>query len=137
MIEYKGYVGVFEFDPAIDAFHGEVANTVDTITFEGRSVDELREAFEISVNDYLDLCDQEGRRPDRPYSGTFTLRLEPRLHRATAVAAAGRGMSLNRFVTEVLRERLGHEKLALSPTAVLGQVRERGSPGTAGRADSP
>ena len=88
MMEYEGYVAVFEFDPTIDAFHGEVANTVDTITFEGRSVDELRTAFGESVDDYLELCEREGRRPDHPYSGTFSLRLGPRLHRAAAVAAA-------------------------------------------------
>jgi predicted HicB family RNase H-like nuclease len=61
MMEYKGYVAVFEFDPTVDAFHGEVANTVDTITFEGRSVDELRAAFHESVDDYLKLCEREGR----------------------------------------------------------------------------
>jgi predicted HicB family RNase H-like nuclease len=106
-MEYRGYVAVFEFDPTIDAFHGEVANTVDTITFEGRSVDELRIAFHESVDDYLELCAREGRRPDHPYSGTTSLRLGPQLHRAAAVAAAGRGMSLNTFVTDALRERLG------------------------------
>jgi predicted HicB family RNase H-like nuclease len=68
MMEYKGYVAVFEFDPTVDAFHGEVANTVDTITFEGRSVDELRAAFHESVDDYLELCEREGRRPDHPYA---------------------------------------------------------------------
>jgi predicted HicB family RNase H-like nuclease len=108
MIEYKGYVGIFEFEPTIDVFHGEVANTVDTVTFEGRSVDELRQAFEKSVDDYLEFCEKEGRRPDHPYSGTFSLRLGPRLHRAAAVAAAGCSMSLNRFVTEVLKKRLAY-----------------------------
>ena len=106
MMEYEGYVAVFEFDPTIDAFHGEVANTVDTITFEGRSVDELRTAFGESVDDYLELCEREGRRPDHPYSGTFSLRLGPRLHRAAAVAAAARGVSLNGFAADSVRERL-------------------------------
>jgi len=106
MMEYKGYVAVFEFDLTIDAFHGEVANTVDTITFEGRSVDELRTAFRESVDDYLELCEREGRRPDHPYSGTFSLRLGPRLHRAAAVAAAARDVSLNGFAADAVRERL-------------------------------
>ena len=106
MMEYKGYVAVFDFDPTIDAFHGEVANTVDTITFEGRSVDELRTAFHGSVDDYFELCEREGRRPDHPYSGTFSLRLGPLLHRAAAVAAAARGMSLNGFTADAVRKRL-------------------------------
>ena len=114
MMEYEGYVAVFEFDPTIDAFHGEVANTVDTITFEGRSVDEIRTAFHESVDDYLELCEREGRRPDHPYSGTFSLRLGPKLHRAAAVAASSRGVSLNRFATDAIRERLA--RLGISET---------------------
>lgn len=33
MIEYNGYIGVVEFDPEIDSFHGTVINTNDVITF--------------------------------------------------------------------------------------------------------
>ena len=128
MMEYKGYVGVFEFDPTIDAFHGEVANTVDTITFEGRAVDELRVVFHESVDEYLQMCERDGRRPDHPYSGTFSLRLGPRLHRAAAVAAAGRGASLNGFVTKALQERLARLGIDESDVAeAVAWVRERGS----------
>ena len=118
MMEYNGYVAVFEFDPTIEAFHGEVANTVDTITFEGRSVEELRAAFHESVDDYLQLCEREGRRPDHPYSGTFSLRLGPRLHRAAAVAAAARRVSLNGFAVDAIRERLG--RLGISEEDLAG-----------------
>ena len=43
MIEYKGYIGVVDFDPEIDLFQGTVINTQDVITFYGASVTELRE----------------------------------------------------------------------------------------------
>ena len=43
MIEYKGYIGTFEFDSEIDSFYGTVINTNDVITFYGVSVKELRE----------------------------------------------------------------------------------------------
>ena len=39
MIEYKGYSGVFEFDPDSDSFHGRVINTKDVIAFYGASVE--------------------------------------------------------------------------------------------------
>ena len=107
MIEYKGYVGIVEFDATLDAFHGEVANTIDTITFAGTSVAELRAAFRESVEDYLEMCERNGRRPDHPYSGTFSLRLGPELHRAAAIEAARRGQSLNGLVMDALRNRLG------------------------------
>lgn len=46
MMEHKGYLGKIEFDDEANVFHGEVVNIRDVITFEGQSVDELRQAFE-------------------------------------------------------------------------------------------
>ena len=48
MIEYKGYIGVVDFDPEIDLFHGTVINTQDVITFYGESVTEFREEMQKS-----------------------------------------------------------------------------------------
>ncbi len=42
MIEYKDYIGTFEFDSEIDSFHGTVININDVMTFYGLSVTELR-----------------------------------------------------------------------------------------------
>ncbi len=37
MMEYKGYMGPeLEFDADAELFHGEVINTRDVITFQGR-----------------------------------------------------------------------------------------------------
>ncbi len=60
MMEYKGYMGRVEFDAEAELFHGEVINTRDVITFQGRSVDELKQAFEESVDDYLAFCKSRG-----------------------------------------------------------------------------
>jgi predicted HicB family RNase H-like nuclease len=98
MIEYKGYTGVFEYDPSVDAFHGRVVGLQDVVTFEGRSVDELRREMEESVEDYLDLCAQVGKDPERPYRGEFLVRTTPEVHRAVATAAEAEGMSLNAWV---------------------------------------
>lgn len=56
MMEYKNYFGRVEFDDEAGIFHGEVVNTRDVITFQGKSVKELREAFHDSVEDYLAFC---------------------------------------------------------------------------------
>jgi predicted HicB family RNase H-like nuclease len=98
MIEYKGYTGVFEFDPSIDAFHGRVMGLQDVVTFEGRSVEELRREMEESVEDYLALCAEVGKDPERPFRGEFLVRTTPEVHRAVATAAEADGMSLNAWV---------------------------------------
>jgi predicted HicB family RNase H-like nuclease len=108
MIEYRGYHGVFEFDASIDAFHGRVVGLQDVVTFEGRSLDELRREMAESVEDYLELCAEVGKNPERPFRGEFLVRTTPEVHRAAAVEAEASGMSLNAWVeaaiTSVIRE---------------------------------
>jgi predicted HicB family RNase H-like nuclease len=108
VIEYKGYTGVFEFDPSVDAFHGRVVGMRDVVTFEGRSLDELRREMAESVEDYLELCSEAGRDPERPYRGSFLVRTTPELHRAAAIRAEASGMSLNAWmestIAQVVRE---------------------------------
>ena len=109
MIEYKGYTGVFEFDPSIDAFHGRIVGLQDVVTFQGRSLDELRREMAESVDDYLEFCGEVGKKPERPYRGEFLVRTTPELHRAATIEAEASGMSLNAWVeatiTSVVRER--------------------------------
>ena len=73
MMEYKGYIGKVDFDDEAGIFHGEVINTRDVITFQGASVDEIRQAFHDSVEDYLAFCQQLGQEPDKPFTGKFML----------------------------------------------------------------
>ncbi|HLN28913.1 MAG TPA: type II toxin-antitoxin system HicB family antitoxin [Gemmataceae bacterium] len=103
MMEYKGYVGKVEFDDEAGIFHGEVINTRDVITFQGKSVAELKKAFKESVDDYLAFCASRGEEPDKPFSGQFVTRIPPELHRLVNVAASLSGKSLNAWVSEQLQ----------------------------------
>ena len=60
MMEYKGYLSRVEFDDEANIFHGEVINIRDVVTFQGKSVDELRQAFADSVEDYMAFCAERG-----------------------------------------------------------------------------
>ena len=77
MIEYKGYIGVVDFDPEIDLFHGTVINTQDVITFYGASVTELRVEMQKSLEIYFEVCKEQGKMPDKPFSGTLTIQASP------------------------------------------------------------
>jgi predicted HicB family RNase H-like nuclease len=102
MMEYKGYAGRVEFDDEAGIFHGEVINTRDVITFQGTTVEEIRQAFIDSVDDYLDFCAQLGQAPDKPFTGRFMLRLPPDLHRQAYIAARQAGKSLNAWIGECI-----------------------------------
>ena len=106
MLNYKGYIGKVEFDDENDLFHGEVINIKDVITFQGTSVEELRQAFQYSVDDYLEFCEERGEQPDKPFSGKFLVRIPPELHKEISVAARLCGESLNAWVSEQLTHAL-------------------------------
>lgn len=104
MMEYKGYIGKVEFDSDAEIFHGEVINIRDVITFEGESVEELKRAFEDSVDDYLEFCVARGEDPEKPFSGKFVVRLSPEIHRKAFLKARLSDKSLNKWVNEVLEK---------------------------------
>ena len=97
-MNYKGYLGTVSFDEEADIFHGEVVNTKDVITFQGRSVDEIRIAFKDSVDEYLKFCEELGEEPEKPYSGRIALRIPSELHGRASAAASAEGVSLNSWL---------------------------------------
>ncbi len=122
MMEYQGYLGKVEFDDEAAIFHGEVINTRDVITFQGKSVAELKKAFRESVDDYLAFCAERGEEPDKPFSGQFVTRISPELHRRASLAASMTGKSLNAWVAEQL-------EMAIESSRIAG-VRATGTVGT-------
>ena len=98
------YAGHFDYDPEADRFHGEVLNTRAVLTFQGRSIDELKTALKDTIDDYLAWCQERGKEPDKPFSGKFVVRVDPELHREAVVAASRAGKSLNAFVKDVITE---------------------------------
>ena len=106
MMEYKNYIGNVEYDSDARIFHGEVINTKDVITFQGKNVDELERAFKESVDDYIMWCSEEDVNPEKPYSGKFNLRLSPELHREVAITAKKLNVSINKFVEKALEDEI-------------------------------
>ena len=101
-MSYKGYEAVIEIDADANLFHGEVINTRDVITFEGKSPKELKRAFEESIEDYLAFCSSRNEKPDKPFSGKLLVRMTPELHRHIALEARRLGKSLNSYIVERL-----------------------------------
>ena len=110
MMEYKGYRAAVTFDSDVCVFHGEVVDTRDVIVFEGVSVEQLQEEFRFSIDDYLAVCAERGREPDKPFSGQIPLRVTPTVHRAATAAAKSEGKSLNAWLAETV-ERAASETL--------------------------
>ena len=106
MLKYKGYTGIVEYDADGKIFTGEVVGLRSTITFQGRTPDEIEASFRQSIDLFLEMCREDGVLPERPYSGRFNVRISPKLHRDIAARAAVEKKSLNEWIVEKLQRSL-------------------------------
>ncbi len=102
--EYKGYIGSIEFSEEDALFFGKVMGIRSLISYEGKNANELISDFHSAVDDYLAVCEAEGREPEKAYKGSFNIRISPELHKQLVVCATSRQMSLNSFVENALRK---------------------------------
>ncbi|MCY3741616.1 MAG: type II toxin-antitoxin system HicB family antitoxin [Candidatus Poribacteria bacterium] len=99
---YKGYIAEIRYSAEDSCLVGEIAGIRDIVGFHGDSVAELRTAFEEAVEDYLEMCEESGRPPQKPYSGNVTLSIPPEVHIGIAMAAEASGKNLDQWVTDTL-----------------------------------
>ncbi|SFU61465.1 Predicted nuclease of the RNAse H fold, HicB family [Methylobacterium sp. 174MFSha1.1] len=102
IMHHGPYQAIVEYDDGAGLFHGEVVNLRDVITFQGRSVDELKQALAESVDDYIEFCRARGEEPEEPFSGHLVVRVDPKTHKAAASAAQRAGISLETWVARTL-----------------------------------
>ncbi|KAF3361772.1 hypothetical protein PHSC3_001662 [Chlamydiales bacterium STE3] len=103
MMKHKSYSSHIEYDDEAKIFHDEVLGIKDVITFQGTTVDEIEQAFDDSVDDYLAVCVKKGKEPDRPFSGKFNLRISPDLYAKLSMMAQLQGESLNNYIMRMLQ----------------------------------
>ncbi|MFM7346286.1 MAG: type II toxin-antitoxin system HicB family antitoxin [Tagaea sp.] len=112
LLEYKGYLGSVEFSDEDETLHGRLEFIRDLVTYEGADAKKLKKAFHEAVDDYLALCEAQGRKPDTPLKGSFNVRPGRDLHRRAALFAKRRGVNLNTVVSDALRRYLGRDENA-------------------------
>ena len=102
MLEYKGYHASVEFDAEDMIFVGEVFGITDSLNFHGTSVDELEKMFKQCIDNYLEVCKQIGKEPDKEFKGSFNVRITPELHKRAALEAANQKITLNQYVLNAI-----------------------------------
>lgn len=103
VLRYKGYNGSVVFDAEDKIFHGRVLGLSSAlIGFEGATVKEIEKDFKDAVDDYLNMCAEQGKEPEKPFKGSFNIRLNPNLHEQLVINASNKGMTLNAYVKTVL-----------------------------------
>lgn len=102
-LHYKGYTGCVEYDEEENYFFGHILGLKrDGISFEGRTAEELKKDFQDGIDDYLAHCQDNGKEPEKPFSGKTVIRMGSELHQAAALKAQDLGMSLNDFIKRAI-----------------------------------
>ncbi len=108
LVIYKDFIGSVHFNADDDVFFGKIEEIPDLVTFEGNTVTELRTAFHEAVEDYLEICENIGKLPFKPYKGSLHVRIPSELHKKAIRQAILRGVSLNRFVQDAIEKEVVH-----------------------------
>ena len=103
VLKYKDYLGSVEFSAADNSFFGKIIGISDLVTFEGESVSSLKKAFAEAVDDYLTMCEETGKTPQKTYKGSFNVRISPELHKEAVLSANMQGISLNALVERAIQ----------------------------------
>ena len=112
--EYNGYRGSVEHSVEDMVLHGEILFIGDLVTYEAEGISELRKEFESAVDDYLQTCQEFGKDPDKPFTGSFQVRITPELHRAAAIQSHSEVKALSKYVSEAIEEKLSNKALQVS-----------------------
>jgi predicted HicB family RNase H-like nuclease len=104
LIKYKEYLGTVHFSAEDEVFYGKIEGVDDLVSFEGKTVEGLKQAFIEAVEDYEELCVQTGKSGEKSYKGSFNVRIAPELHRQAARISMELGISLNQLIEKAIRE---------------------------------
>ena len=111
ILEYKDFIGSLNYTDEDECFYGKIEGINDLVTFEGASVKELKKAFKDAVEDYLELCKELNKEPYKSVKGSFNIRIEPKLHYSAIYTALKKGISLNQFVAEAIKNNVDKKLL--------------------------
>ena len=105
-LEYKGYTGTIEYNKEDGLLYGKVLGIRGLISYEGNTGKELEADFIAAIDSYIVDCKQDSVAPEKPFKGSFNVRISPKLHRKAALLAMKDKMSLNSFVAESIRQKI-------------------------------
>lgn len=102
MLNHKGYNGTVEYDAEDDLLIGHIVGINDSINYHGSSIAEIRSSFIDAVENYLSLCEEIGKTPEKEYSGRFTIRINPECHKEIARIAEMQKVSIGKVIEDAM-----------------------------------
>lgn len=103
-MKYKDYYGSVHYNDEDEVFYGKVEGIKSLISYEGHDVKTLKDAFQESVDDYLQTCAEQNIIAEKPFKGSFNIRVGDHLHRKAMEYAWAHDTTLNTIAKEAFTE---------------------------------
>ena len=101
-LEYKGYLGTVEYSSEDGLLFGKVQFVDSLLAYDGKSTDEIKQAFQEAIDSYLEFCKEVDKLPEKSFNGGFNVRVGSELHKKVAKEAFAQGLGLNEFTVKAL-----------------------------------
>lgn len=102
VLDHKGYSGSVEVSIDDRCLFGKILFINDLVTYEAETITDLQAEFISAVDDYLLTCKEIGKEPQRPFKGSFNVRISSELHRKAALEAHKQKISLNELAAKAI-----------------------------------
>jgi predicted HicB family RNase H-like nuclease len=104
ILSYKGFTAKIEVDLKAHILKGRVLDSRDAVKFQGQTVEEIKQAFQDLIDNYLKACAEVGKNPAKSFSGKLNLRTTFERYQLIEIAAKKSGKSINAWMDEVLTQ---------------------------------
>lgn len=108
IIEYKGYQASVTYEDEHLFIH--VLHIEDFLSVECDCASDVEGKFENLIDEYLHDCDESGDEPDRPFKGTFNVRIGSALHREAVMVATRGDQSLNSWIASAIEQKIESDR---------------------------
>ena len=99
IMTYKGYWAEIKYSDEDECFCGKIEGLKDTlISFEGRSVKELKKDFKKAIDSYLKACKDLNQIPEEQCKGSLNVRLGTELHTKAKMKSIEENISINELI---------------------------------------
>lgn len=79
-LKYKSYSGMVEYSVEDNClFNKVIGMNKNSITYEGKSIEELKADFESGIHFYLESYKDRDVKPQKPFNGTLNIRISSEL----------------------------------------------------------
>ncbi|HDR1354571.1 type II toxin-antitoxin system HicB family antitoxin [Pasteurella multocida] len=109
-LQYKDFIGSVETSIEDNVLFGKILFINALVTYEADTISQLKTEFELAVDDYIKMCEENNIDAGCSFAGGFKVRISPELHKKAVTQAAKKGIALNAYVANAIEHEVAADE---------------------------